>query len=78
MTLLKTARHVGLKPKNATKRQKYILQPPGPTRSASLSRQDGLRDLDDISVDDVPLKNPTGVIIIFYYFSLVFLSCFWK
>ena len=38
-TLLKTARHVGLKPKStSSKRQKYILQPPGmPTGAAGTS-----------------------------------------
>lgn len=85
MTLLKTARHVGLKPKTSTKRQKYILQPPSSGsvsgRSASLNRgQDGLRgggDQDDISVDDVPIMHPAGVMIFFLLTSvnLLDLTC---
>ena len=44
-TLLKTARHVGLKPKNATKRQKYILQP-------QTTSSDRLREDDELSGDE--------------------------
>lgn len=64
-TLLKTARQVGLKPKSAAKRKKYILQPPGlgissmgggsTTGSGSL-----LREEDEISNLDEPIARNTS------------------
>lgn len=62
-TLLKTARHVGLKPpKSAAKRQKYILQPPGsgptPGGGGSMSGSGSLlREDDEMSLEDSASRN---------------------
>lgn len=66
-TLLKTARHVGLKPpKSAAKRQKYILQPPGsglPSVRSSMSGSGSLlreREDDELSMEESGGRNPSA------------------
>ena len=64
-TLLKTARQVGLKPKSATKRKKYILQPPGATTIGSGSNSGSgtlLREEEEVMMDDSGVRtgNPNG------------------
>uniref|UniRef100_A0A0P5TBM6 SET domain binding factor n=1 Tax=Daphnia magna TaxID=35525 RepID=A0A0P5TBM6_9CRUS len=64
-TLLKTARQVGLKPKSANKRKKYILQPPGiiPVGGGSTSGSGSLlREEDELVMDESSARslNPNG------------------
>lgn len=59
-TLLKTARQVGLKPKSATKRKKYILQPPGMGVSEVTGSGSLLREEDEISNLDEPISRSSN------------------
>ena len=59
-TLLKTARQVGLKPKSANKRKKYILQPPGVASVGGGSTSGSgslLREEDELVMDDTATRS---------------------